>query len=66
MAGTTRAEVSHAAVLAGLKLLALPALYAVLGDALHVATPLAFLAFLGGLPASPSVYSLSLVNGLSP
>lgn len=66
LGGTSGLECRHAATLGAFKLVAMPALYRALGGTLGTTPPLAFLAFLGALPASASVYSQSLVRGLSP
>ena len=60
------AEMRHALVLGAAKLVLMPALYVVLARVLGCETSAPFLGFLGALPASASVYSLSLTTGLSP
>ena len=52
----------QAVVLAAFKMLLMPALYASLASSLGCSAPPPFLSFLGALPASASVYSLSLVK----
>lgn len=66
MGGTSRRELSHGAVLCAAKLALMPVCYALAGPALGTAAPPGFLLFLGSLPASASVYSLTLTRGLSP
>ena len=66
-APSERAEhLAHAAVLAALKLVAMPALYAALAPRLGCDAPPPLLVFLGSLPASASVYSLAVSRNLSP
>ena len=65
--GTSAAELRLCAALCGLKIVLMPALYRGAALALGVgsgATP--FLAFIGVLPASASVYSLASTKGLEP
>ena len=65
--GTSAAELRLCAALCGLKIVLMPALYRGVALALGVssgATP--FLAFIGVLPASASVYSLASTKGLEP
>ncbi len=63
---TSARELQHTAVLCALKIVAMPALYLSVGKLLAVSAPPALIGFLGSLPASASIYSLALVNGLSP
>ena len=65
--GTSTVELRLCAALCGLKIVLMPALYRGAALALGVgsgATP--FLAFIGVLPASASVYSLASTKGLEP
>ena len=68
--GTSTVELRLCAALCGLKIALMPALYRGAAVALGVAAPAAasggFLAFLGVLPASASVYSLASTKGLEP
>jgi len=66
LSATSGSDVRDAAVLCAAKLVLMPLCYAALGSALGVTAPMAFLVFLGSLPASASVYSLTLTRGLSP
>jgi len=66
LGSTSTLELQHCLVLAALKIALMPAAYSVAGDALGCSVPTSFLAFLGALPASASVYSLAVVGGLSP
>lgn len=66
LGGTGSLELSHCAVLAAAKMLLMPSLYSGIAPLLGCSAPPDFLAFLGSLPASASVYSLCLVKGLSP
>lgn len=72
LGGTTAIEGVHATVLCGAKIVLMPMLYVFFarrlgsGEAAASAAPLDFLAFLGALPASASVYSLTLTRNLSP
>lgn len=56
----------HSAVLCGAKLALMPLCYTALGAALGASAPAPFLIFLGSLPASASVYALTLTRGLAP
>jgi hypothetical protein len=66
MGGTSGTEMSHAAVLCAAKLALMPACYAWAGPSLGTPAPHGFLLFLGSLPASASVFSLTLTRGFSP
>jgi len=65
--GTTGAnELCICIVLAAFKMVLMPKLYLLLRGFVGCSVNISFLSFMGGLPASASVYSLSLVKGLSP
>ena len=65
--GTSAAELRLCAALCGLKIVLMPALYRGAALALGVSSGAApFLAFIGVLPASASVYSLASTKGLEP
>ena len=65
--GTSAAELRLCAALCGLKIVLMPALYRGAALALGVGSGAApFLAFIGVLPASASVYSLASTKGLEP
>ena len=64
--GTSRAELGVAASLCAAKLALMPLLYATYAALLACDAPPGLLTFLGSLPASASVYSLTLTKGLSP
>ena len=65
--GTSTAELRLCAALCGLKIVLMPALYRGAALALGVGSGAApFLAFIGVLPASASVYSLASTMGLEP
>ena len=65
--GTSAAELRLCAALCGLKIVLMPALYRGAALALGVGSSAApFLAFIGVLPASASVYSLAGTKGLEP
>ena len=65
--GTSTAELRLCAALCGLKIVLMPALYRGTALALGVGSSAApFLAFIGVLPASASVYSLASTKGLEP
>ena len=65
--GTSTAELRLCAALCGLKIVLMPALYRGAALALGVGSSAApFLAFIGVLPASASVYSLASTKGLEP
>lgn len=66
LGGTTAGEVQHAAVLCGAKLVLMPGLYVGVARVLGCQQSSAFFMFLGSLPASASVYSLTLTRALSP
>ena len=65
--GTSAAELRLCAALCGLKIVLMPALYRGAALALGVGSgAVPFLAFIGVLPASASVYSLASTKGLEP
>lgn len=66
LGGTATPDLGLTAVLTAAKLVLMPHLYAALASRLACPAPPAFLSFLGALPASASVYSLSLTKQLSP
>ena len=66
LGGTSTAELSISSVLCAAKLVLMPVLYVMYGTLLHCDAPVPLLVFLGTLPASASVYSLSLTKQLSP
>lgn len=63
---TSPAELGLAAFLCAAKLVLMPVLYVALAPRLGSPIDATFLAFLGSLPASASVYSLCLTKQLSP
>ena len=63
---TSGADVGHAAVLCAAKLVLMPLLYRALARTLRCEAAPELLAFLGGLPATASVYSLCRTKALSP
>jgi len=66
LGGTTALEAAHAVTLCGAKLALMPLLYLNGNLLVGCDTGGDFLGFLGSLPASASVYSLSLTRNLSP
>lgn len=66
LGSTSARELSHAAVLCAAKLALMPFCYSRIGGALGAVAPAGFLVFLGSLPASASVYSLTLTRDLAP
>lgn len=63
---TAGADLGHAAALCCAKLVGMPLLYAAVARVVQCEASDELLSFLGGLPASASVYSLCLTKGLSP
>ena len=66
LGGTSASELSISAVLCTSKLVLMPLLYVMYGTLLSCDASVPLLVFLGTLPASASVYSLSLTKQLSP
>ena len=66
LGGTTSSELGVSAALCAAKLVLMPLLYAVYANIITCDVTPELLTFLGTLPASASVYSLTLTRGLSP
>jgi len=66
LGGITTSEIRHSLVLCSTKMVLLPFLYVAIGKLMNTTLPDEFLMFLGSLPASASVYSLSFVRNFSP